>query len=70
MEHSDPVHRETDLFPRDLVHGKLVTNVVLPTGYKSRKCWPVLYLLHGTAGPPTNEAPLQWLQLTMAGFRT
>src|SRR5579875_2386233 len=38
-----------DLFPRDLVNGKLVTNVVLPTGYGRRSCWPVMYLLHGTA---------------------
>jgi S-formylglutathione hydrolase FrmB len=51
-----------NLFPIDLVNGKLVTNIVLPTGYSSRKCWPVMYLLHGTAG---SDAPvsLQWLQI-------
>jgi S-formylglutathione hydrolase FrmB len=46
----------------DLVNGKLVTNVVLPTGYSSRKCWPVLYLLHGTADGPA-PVSLQWLQI-------
>lgn len=51
-----------DLFPRDLVDGKLVTNVVLPTGYSSRKCWPVMYLLHGTADS-TAPVSLQWLQI-------
>jgi S-formylglutathione hydrolase FrmB len=51
-----------DLFPRDLVNGKLVTNVVLPTGYSSRQCWPVMYLLHGTADSP-QPVSLQWLQI-------
>jgi S-formylglutathione hydrolase FrmB len=46
----------------DLVKGKLVTNVVLPTGYAARKCWPVLYLLHGTADSPA-PVSLQWLQI-------
>ncbi|HUO73257.1 MAG TPA: alpha/beta hydrolase-fold protein [Solirubrobacteraceae bacterium] len=55
-----------DLFPRDLVDGKLVTTVVLPTGYRTRKCWPVLYLLHGSAqGVAGTSAPvsLQWLEI-------
>jgi S-formylglutathione hydrolase FrmB len=47
----------------DLVHGKLVTNVVLPAGYSSRGCWPVLYLLHGTADSTSTSASLQWLQI-------
>lgn len=51
-----------DLAPRDLVKGKLVTNVVLPTGYKSRACWPVVYLLHGTADS-AQPVSLQWLQI-------
>ena len=52
-----------DEFPRDLVHGHLVTSVVLPTGYSSRRCWPVLYLLHGTADSTASVASLQWLQI-------
>lgn len=51
-----------NLFPIDLVNGKLVTNVVLPTGYNSRKCWPVMYLLHGTSGGD-GPVSLQWLQI-------
>jgi S-formylglutathione hydrolase FrmB len=51
-----------DFSDHDLVKGKLVTNVVLPTGYTSRKCWPVLYLLHGTADSPA-PVSLQWLQI-------
>jgi S-formylglutathione hydrolase FrmB len=53
---------KSTLFPRDLVNGKLVTNVVLPTNYSAKKCWPVLYLLHGTADSP-NPVSLQWLQI-------
>jgi S-formylglutathione hydrolase FrmB len=51
-----------DLTAHDTVNGKLVTNVVLPNGYSSRKCWPVMYLLHGTSD---SAAPvsLQWLQI-------
>ena len=52
-----------DEFPVDLVKGKLVTNVVLPNGYSSRPCWPVLYLLHGTADSTSTSASLQWLQI-------
>ena len=48
---------------RDLVNGHLVTNVVLPTNYSSRKCWPVIYLLHGTADSTSTQVSLQWLQL-------
>jgi S-formylglutathione hydrolase FrmB len=42
--------------------GEMVTNVVLPTGYAGRTCWPVLYLLHGSQAGPQPAAP-QWLQL-------
>jgi S-formylglutathione hydrolase FrmB len=53
-----------DEFPRDLVNGHLVTNVVLPSGYSSRKCWPVMYLLHGTEVPDsTYPVSLQWLEI-------
>jgi S-formylglutathione hydrolase FrmB len=46
----------------DVVDGKLVTNIVLPADYSSRKCWPVLYLLHGTADS-SQPVSLQWLQI-------
>ncbi len=37
---------------------------MLPTGYKQRSCWPVIYLLHGTAVPgQTQPVSLQWLQI-------
>ena len=42
--------------------GRLVTHVVLPTGYAHRGCWPVLYLLHGTQAGDDPVAR-QWLQL-------
>jgi diacylglycerol O-acyltransferase / trehalose O-mycolyltransferase len=42
--------------------GEMVTNVVLPTGYSGRRCWPVLYLLHGSQAGTQPAAP-QWLQL-------
>lgn len=51
-----------ELTKLDVVKGKLVTNVVLPAGYGSRKCWPVMYLLHGTA-EGTAPVSLQWLQI-------
>jgi S-formylglutathione hydrolase FrmB len=47
----------------DLVNGHLVTNVVLPNNYGSRRCWPVMYLLHGTADATSTQVSLQWLQL-------
>ena len=53
-------HKE--LTKLDVVNGKLVTNVVLPAGYSSRKCWPVMYLLHGTSDGPA-PVSLQWLQI-------
>ena len=41
-----------------------MTNVVLPSGYASRKCWPVMYLLHGTAVPDQPyPVSLQWLEI-------
>jgi S-formylglutathione hydrolase FrmB len=49
-----------DLKDRDLDNGKLSTRVVLPDGYTSRKCWPVMYLLHGT-GTDTTPAPKEWI---------
>jgi S-formylglutathione hydrolase FrmB len=61
-----PYVPQRDLFKADLVNGHLVTNVVLPTGYKSRSCWPVMYLLHGTAATEQTIASLQWLQLGVA----
>jgi diacylglycerol O-acyltransferase/trehalose O-mycolyltransferase len=59
------IHRD-ELKPRDLANGKLVTNVVLPPNYGSRKCWPVMYLLHGTAEEPAPagySVSDQWLQM-------
>jgi S-formylglutathione hydrolase FrmB len=42
--------------------GEMVTNVVLPSGYGGKRCWPVLYLLHGTQAG-TQPAADQWLTL-------
>ncbi|WCB96945.1 hypothetical protein DSM104299_05715 [Baekduia alba] len=47
------------LTPEDLDAGKLVTRVVVPDGYSSKKCAPVLYLLHGT-GSELHPAPTEW----------
>jgi S-formylglutathione hydrolase FrmB len=49
-----------DLRAVDLDDGKLATRVVLPDGYARRKCWPVIYLLHGT-GTDTTPAPREWI---------
>ncbi len=60
-----------DLFPRDLVNGHLTTTVVLPNAYHSRRCWPVMYLLHGSAqGNAATNAPisLQWLTISNGGL--
>jgi S-formylglutathione hydrolase FrmB len=46
--------------PVDLDDGKLSTRVVLPDGYDSRRCWPVIFLLHGT-GTDTTPAPREWI---------
>src|ERR1700712_1813291 len=46
----------SDLSPE----GQLQTRVMLPTGYDSKKCWPVLYLLHGTGAYPESPAPTEW----------
>jgi S-formylglutathione hydrolase FrmB len=52
--------RPGELIPADLDNGRLVTRAVLPDNYSSRKCWPVIYLLHGT-GYGADPAPTEWI---------
>jgi S-formylglutathione hydrolase FrmB len=40
--------------------GRLESRVVLPPGYTTRHCWPVLYLLHGAG------TPIEWTQDALA----
>jgi diacylglycerol O-acyltransferase/trehalose O-mycolyltransferase len=58
--------KPVELQKRDEVGGHLGTNVVLPANYASRRCWPVMYLLHGTAEEPAPagySVSDQWLQM-------
>jgi S-formylglutathione hydrolase FrmB len=49
-----PSQAAADVSPANLRgsgRGKLTSRVVLPAGYTTKHCWPVLYLLHGSGTP-------------------
>jgi S-formylglutathione hydrolase FrmB len=64
---STPAPRLVDPADR-LQAGAMVTDVLLPEGYRGRRCWPVLYLLHGTQAG-SRPAAGQWLTLAGGALR-